>query len=170
MYILDHFFGATEGKSGIGEENVANSSNPADIALRKESETATSPFSLAPTRWLISMDIGREKGTWIPQSWGISGRWEYARSGVKMMVCKFVPSTCNPTRSTGVVFQLVALSLTLWRKYISASLNPRSLHFGLVVGRSDSMKLCFGFCCATHTQETGGGSLRPILTRRRDGG
>ncbi|CAN0496975.1 unnamed protein product, partial [Laminaria digitata] len=31
-------------------------------------------FSLAPTKWLIVMDIGREKGTWMPQSWGISGR------------------------------------------------------------------------------------------------
>lgn len=63
----------SKGKLDIGEENVgvANASNPSP---QTESEPANSPFSLAPTRWLISMDIGREKGTWMPQSWGISGR------------------------------------------------------------------------------------------------
>lgn len=38
-------------------------------------EMPSSPFSLAPSRWLVMMDIGREKGTWMPQSWGRSGRY-----------------------------------------------------------------------------------------------
>ncbi|CAN0524221.1 unnamed protein product, partial [Scytosiphon promiscuus] len=37
-------------------------------------DVTSSPFSLAPSRWLVMMEIGREKGTWMPQNWGISGR------------------------------------------------------------------------------------------------
>lgn len=36
----------------------------------------SSPFSLAPSQWLVMMDVGREKGTWMPQNWGISGRYD----------------------------------------------------------------------------------------------
>ncbi|CAN0227833.1 unnamed protein product [Ectocarpus sp. 4 AP-2014] len=49
------------------DENV-----PPETAL--DLEMPSSPFSLAPSRWLVMMDIGREKGTWMPQSWGRSGR------------------------------------------------------------------------------------------------
>lgn len=51
-----------------GEDILKNSASDAPV------QSSPSPFGLAPTRWLISMDIGREKGTWMPQSWGVSGR------------------------------------------------------------------------------------------------
>lgn len=31
-------------------------------------------LDLASSCWLLKLDIGREKGTWMPQSWGRSGR------------------------------------------------------------------------------------------------
>lgn len=64
-------------------------------------EMPSSPFSLAPSRWLVMMDIGREKGTWMPQSWGRSGRYAHgSRSkGNRLKPCDRV---YVPQRSFGV--------------------------------------------------------------------
>lgn len=58
-----------------GDDTAGSVENSADKLTEPSSSEYGNGFSLAPTKWLIMMDIGREKGTWMPQSWGISGRW-----------------------------------------------------------------------------------------------
>lgn len=57
-----------------GDDTAGSVENSADKLTEPSSSEYGNGFSLAPTKWLIMMDIGREKGTWMPQSWGISGR------------------------------------------------------------------------------------------------
>lgn len=68
-----------EGKSSVnvaGDDDATDSAENSKAKLTGSSSSEyNNGFSLAPTKWLIMMDIGREKGTWMPQSWGVSGRW-----------------------------------------------------------------------------------------------
>eukprot|EP00903_Cladosiphon_okamuranus_P014178 g13175.t1 len=70
-----------------GKPKIREDQPQPDVVDRERARVlASSPFSLAPSQWLVMLDVGREKGTWMPQNWGISGR----RVEVDLLV-KFLP-------------------------------------------------------------------------------
>ena len=80
-------------KANIAGDDAADSvESSVDKLTEPSSSEYGNGFSLAPTKWLIMLDIGREKGTWMPQSWGISGRWVPGATAVTTVsivsVCK----------------------------------------------------------------------------------
>ena len=85
--------------------NVRASRNRGSAVTKRLGLTGAAGKALIGTRWKLTLDIGRERGTWMPPEWGASGRRilcpvavELKEGGVAepVGVGAFLPMTLSP--------------------------------------------------------------------------
>jgi hypothetical protein len=73
-------------------------------------DEAASHSSLEGTRWVLTVDVGREKNTWMPPQWAVSGM----RMRIPFLV-KFLPGGLLKPLAVGSYVKLKTLGDGEWR-------------------------------------------------------
>ena len=85
--------------------NVRKSRNQGSAVTKRLGLTGKAGKALIGTRWKLTLDIGRERGTWMPPEWGASGRRILCPVAVELReggvlecvgVGAFLPMTLSP--------------------------------------------------------------------------